>query len=48
MRYFMGLEVLQNPGEVFLGQGEYAVEILDDGLKAHDYSYGSKYEVLCF
>jgi hypothetical protein len=36
MHYFLGLEVWQSPGEVFLGQGKYAVEILeeisDDGL----------------
>jgi hypothetical protein len=28
MHYFLGLEVWQSPGEVFLGQGKYAVEIL--------------------
>jgi hypothetical protein len=28
MHYFLGLEVWQQPGEIFLGQGKYAVEIL--------------------
>jgi hypothetical protein len=28
MHYFLGLEVLQRPGEIFLGQGKYVVEIL--------------------
>jgi hypothetical protein len=28
MHYFLGLEVWQRPGEIFLGQGKYAVEIL--------------------
>ena len=28
MHYFLGLEVWQNPGEIFLTQGKYAVDIL--------------------
>jgi hypothetical protein len=28
MHYFLGLEVWQQPGEIFLEQGKYAVEIL--------------------
>jgi hypothetical protein len=28
MHYFLGLEVSQRPGEIFLGHGKYAVEIL--------------------
>jgi hypothetical protein len=28
MHYFLGQEVWQQPGEIFLGQGKYAVEIL--------------------
>jgi hypothetical protein len=28
MHYFLGLEVWQRPGEIFLGQGKYTVEIL--------------------
>jgi hypothetical protein len=28
MHYFLGLEVWWRPGEIFLGQGKYAVEIL--------------------
>ena len=28
MHYFLGLEVWQRIGEVFLGQGKYAVEIM--------------------
>jgi hypothetical protein len=28
MHYFLGLEVWQQPGEIFLRQGKYAVEIL--------------------
>ena len=28
MHYFMGLEVWQEPGHIFLGQGKYAVDIL--------------------
>jgi hypothetical protein len=28
MHYFLGLEVWQQTGEIFLGQGKYAVEIL--------------------
>eukprot|EP00253_Pinus_taeda_P024839 PITA_24839 len=29
MHYFLGLEVWQNPGEIFLSQGKYVVKILD-------------------
>jgi hypothetical protein len=28
MYYFLGLEVWQRPGEIFLGQGKYAIQIL--------------------
>ena len=28
MHYFLGLEVWQNPGEIFLAQGKYTVDIL--------------------
>jgi len=28
MHYFLGLEVWQQKGEIFLGQGSYAIEIL--------------------
>jgi hypothetical protein len=28
MHYFLGLEVWQRSGEIFLGQGKYTVEIL--------------------
>lgn len=28
MHYFLGLEVWQQKGEIFLGQGRYAIEIL--------------------
>jgi hypothetical protein len=28
MHYFLGLEVCQRPGEIFLGQGKYAIQIL--------------------
>jgi hypothetical protein len=28
MHYFLGLEVWQQPGEIFLGQGKYVVDIL--------------------
>jgi hypothetical protein len=28
MHYFLGLEVWQKPGEIFLGQGKYTIEIL--------------------
>ena len=28
MHYYWGLVVLQNPGEIFLGQGKYVVKIL--------------------
>ena len=28
MHYFLGLEAWQNPDEIFLSQGKYAVEIL--------------------
>ena len=28
MHYFLGLEVWQRPGKIFLGQGKYAIEIL--------------------
>jgi hypothetical protein len=28
MHYFLGLEVWQRDGEIFLGQGKYTVEIL--------------------
>jgi hypothetical protein len=28
MHYFLGLEIWQQKGEIFLGQGKYAVEIL--------------------
>jgi hypothetical protein len=28
MHYFLGFEVWQRPGEIFLGQGKYVVEIL--------------------
>ena len=28
MHYFLGLEVWQEPGHIFLGQGKYAVDIL--------------------
>ena len=28
MHCFLGLEVWKRPGEIFLGQGKYAVEIL--------------------
>ena len=28
MHYFLGLEVWQRSGEIFLGQGEYTIEIL--------------------
>eukprot|EP00253_Pinus_taeda_P024673 PITA_24673 len=36
MHYFLGLEVWQQKGEIFLGQGRYATEILK-GLKMQDY-----------
>jgi hypothetical protein len=29
MHYFLGLEVWQRPSEIFLGQGKYAVQILN-------------------
>jgi hypothetical protein len=28
VHYYLGLEVWQKPGEIFLGQGKYAVKIL--------------------
>jgi hypothetical protein len=28
MHYYLGLEVWQKPGEIFLGQGKYVVKIL--------------------
>jgi hypothetical protein len=28
MHYFLGLEVWQRPGEIFLGKGKYAIQIL--------------------
>ena len=28
MHYFLGLEVWQDPGHIFQGQGKYAVDIL--------------------
>ena len=28
MHYFLGLEVWQEPGHIFLGQGKYVVDIL--------------------
>ena len=28
MHYFLGLEVWQDPGDIFQGQGKYAVDIL--------------------
>ena len=30
MHYFLGLEVWQEPGHIFLGWGKYAVDILED------------------
>ena len=29
MHYFLGLEVWQNPGEIFLSQGKYIVKLLE-------------------
>ena len=28
LHYFLGLEVWQNPGEIFLSQGKYIVDVL--------------------
>jgi hypothetical protein len=36
MHYFLGLDVWQRDGEIFLGQGKYIVEILKR-LMMHDY-----------
>jgi hypothetical protein len=30
MHYFLGLEVWQSPKKIFLNQGKYAVEILEE------------------
>ena len=43
MHYFLGMEVWRNMDGIFLGQGKYAVEILevwDDGLQGHNHTYG--------
>jgi hypothetical protein len=49
LHYFLGLEVWQVAGEVFLGQGKYTCgdseEISDVGQQTHVYPYGSKSEV---
>jgi hypothetical protein len=43
MHYFLGLEVWQRPGEIFLGQGKYAVQILkevsDGGLQTYGHTH---------
>jgi hypothetical protein len=48
MYYFLGLEVLQIPKNIFLNQGKYAVEILKrfDMLecKIHEYTHGNEFE----
>ena len=50
MHYFLGLEVWQRNGKIFLSQGKYTVEILkrflDDGLQGHAYPDGEEYEVV--
>ena len=48
MRYFLGLEVWQEPGHILLGQGKYAVdifeEIQDGGLQAYVDTYDHQLE----
>ena len=36
MLYFLGLEVWQKPGEIFLTQGKYLAEIWDARLQVHE------------
>jgi hypothetical protein len=45
MHYFLGLEVWQRHGEIFLAQGKYTVDVLKryfwyDGLQIHVYFDG--------
>ena len=51
MHYFLGLEVWQNPDEIFLSQGKYAVEILKRfgmmGCKAMATPTTSNLKLLC-
>ena len=39
MRYLLALGVVQRPGEIFLGQGKYVVEILNGRLYTYDHAY---------
>ena len=50
MHYFLGMEVWQNVDGIFLGQGKYEVEILDDGLQGHNHTYGIEPQAIecCF
>ena len=50
MHYFLGLKVWQEPGHIFLGQGKYAVEeIQDGGLQAYVDTYDHQLEkASCF
>jgi hypothetical protein len=48
MHYYLGLEVWQKHGEVFLGQGKYVVKILQKfgmmDCKSMDNSHGNRFE----
>jgi hypothetical protein len=41
MHYFLGLEVWQKDGQIFLGQGKYVVEILEAVWHARLQAYGN-------
>ena len=45
MHYFLGLEVWQKPGEIFLTQGKHAVDILQRfGMQAHERTHDYQLE----
>ena len=46
MHYFLGMEVWKNADGVFLGQGKYVIDIWDDGLQGHYYTYALEPEAI--
>ena len=44
MHYYLGTEVWQEDGHVFLGQGKYVAEISDGGVQAHVHTHDHQLE----